>query len=264
MNSWIAVSRSEHATKHWRPRAGYEFAAAQQVVPVLVAELAKLVPHYALGFMLDEDETCQFVALLGLGGSRNLFVTHDHQWLCSYVPATLRAFPFALHNDSDGNKVFCISEAHLSDDINQPPLFNDAGELDKLSADSLNFITQCEQSRQMTIQACAALKGAGVIEPWPISINREGQEPLVINGLFRISETALSNLDADTFASLRTAGALAIAYAQILSMAQLEQLTQRAEYLAKAQKPVNPVDALGGLFGDEDAGTLNFDSLQDD
>lgn len=262
MSSWIAVSRTEHANKHWRPRSGYEFAAAEQAVSVVVAELSKLLPHYAMGFLQAEDGTYQLIALLGLGSGQNLYVTDNHQWLCSYVPAAMRVFPFALHNDSQGNRVFCVYDTHLSDDDSLPRLVNADGELDKLVAKSLDFITHCEQNRLVTTTACAALASAGVIEPWPVSINlQHSQEPLQINGLCRINEEALGKLDADVFVGLRTSGALVVAYAQLFSIAQLEQLTQRAEYLVKEKLKMAPAEGLDTLFSGDDAGSLNFDSL---
>ena len=262
MSSWIAVSRTEHANKHWRPRSGYEFAAAQQAVSVVVAELSKLLPHYAMGFLQAEDGAYQLIALLGLGSGQNLYVTDNHQWLCSYVPAAMRAFPFALHNDPAANRVFCIYDTHLNDDDSLPRLVNADGELDKLVAESLDFITQCEQNRLVTTAACAALASAGVIEPWPVSINRpQPQEPLQINGLCRINEEALGKLDADVFAGLRTSGALAVAYAQLLSMNQLSVLERLDQFHSEivSQQPANSGLGNVGFSLSEDEGSLMFD-----
>ncbi len=264
MGEWIAISRTQHAKKKYRPRAGYEFAAKQQVVPVMLAELARLLPHYALGFMQAEDATYHLVALAGLGGERNLYITHDHLWLCNYVPAALRAFPFAMHNDSAGNKIFCLLDSHLSDDEEHPSLFNAEGELDKLAAEHLNFVSQCENNRQITATACAALAKVGLIKPWAISINRpEAQEPLQVNGVHRIDEEAMAKLDAVAFADLRKSGALAIAYAQIFATVQLEQLTLRLEYFAKEKLEKADLAGLGSLLNTDSGGSLNFDFLNE-
>ena len=123
-------------------------------------------------------------------------------------------------------------------------------------------MTQCEQNRQLTDTAAAALATAGIIEPWPISIGRgEGQEPLKINGMHRINEEALNKLDAEALSGLRASGALVLAYAQLFSIAQMDQLTNRAEYLARAKEQASPSAGLSGLFSNEDSGSLNFDAF---
>ena len=46
MPNWIALSPSQHGGKHYLPREGYSFAAEQQVIPILLAELSNLIPYY--------------------------------------------------------------------------------------------------------------------------------------------------------------------------------------------------------------------------
>ena len=262
MSSWVPVSRTQHAKSRWRPRTGYEHAADHQVLPIMIAELARLVPYYVLGFIKREDESYQAVALVGLGGPRNVYVNPDSLWLCDYVPAAIRGFPFSLQHDADGNSIFCIYDEYLADDKDFPHIFVDDGKLEPQAAKALEFLNQCEGNRRVTDKATTELAAADVIEPWPISIGRgEGKEPLKISGLHRINEEALNKLDAQPFADMRLSGALPLAYAQLLSMAQMSQLTSRAEYLAKASKQVSHDAGLSDLFSNEDTGSLNFDAF---
>lgn len=262
MHSWTALSREDHAKSHWRPRSGFTFAAQQQIVPVILAELAKMLPHYPLGFVKNESDTYQAVALVGLGGERNLYVDDGSKWLCSYVPAILRSYPFALQKDSAENAVLCIDRDFICDDAAFPRLFEDNGELEVKTSEVLQFVSQCEQNRQLTNTASDALATAGVIEPWPISVERgENEPPLKINGMHRVNEEALNKLDAEALGGLRTSGALALAYAQMYSTAQIEQLTKRAEYLAQVDQQSSPPEGLSDLFSNEDSGSLNFDAF---
>ena len=62
-----------------------------------------------------------------------------------------------------------------------------------------------------------------------------------VNGLYRVDEQALNALDAETYATLQGAP-MQLAYGQLYSMAQVEQLTQRAalqDKLADAHPPAN-------------------------
>lgn len=262
MSSWVAVSRQEHATIHWRPRSGFEFAAAQQAVPIIMAELSKLLPHYVLGFVKTDNDSFQAVALVGLGGERNVYTTSDSKWMCSYVPATLRAYPFAQFNSPEGDSILCIDDAFLTTDTVHPRLFGNDGELEQRATEMRDLVAQCEQNRQLTVQACSALAEAQVIEHWPISISRgNGKEPLKIEGMYRINEKELNSIDADTLAFLRNSGALPLAYAQLFSIGQTSQLTQRAEYLAKQNEQASPASDLSNLFSSENTGSLNFDAF---
>jgi hypothetical protein len=262
MNSWVALSRSDHAKSHWQARNGYEHAARMQVIPILLAELAKLVPHYVLGFVKNNDDSYQAAALVGLGGDRNVYVTNDAKWLCDYIPAGIRGYPFSLYYNDDGKSIICIEESHLSADPGLPRLFKDNGELETEAAEILNFVNQRDANRQVTDKAVADLADTGLIEPWPISIGRgEGQEPLSISGFYRISEDKLNNTAALSFTRLRKSGALPLAYAQLFSMAQLGQLTTRAEYLLNNSQQQTPLSELSGLFSEDTSGSLNFDAF---
>ncbi|MCG7600458.1 SapC family protein [Halomonas sp. McH1-25] len=258
MSQWIAVSRTEHVDKYFWPRQGYGFAAQDQVVPVLIAELTKLLPHYALAF-IQQGEGYQPVALTGLAGERNLYVHSDGRWLASYVPSVLRGYPFRMANTDNGQQVLAIEQDSLTDEPSAQPLFDEQGKLAEKVQQTLNFLTQCDQNRQVTAAACQALSQAGVIEAWPLTLERgEGQEPVKVQGLYRISEKALNELDAEPFANLRSHGALPLAYAQLLSMSQLSQLSERVKFHAQHHASQPATDSLDELFGEGD-GDLTFD-----
>lgn len=259
MPHWIALSTTDHAESLYWPRDGYHFASDQQVVPVLLAELGKLLPHYALGFV-KEGERYQPVAITGLGQG-NLYLHPEGKWLGNYVPAALRGYPFRLADNEQGEKVVCIADDHLTDEPSAKPLFDDEGNVAKTVSDTLEFLKQCEQSRQVTAACVQKLADAGVIEEWPLQIGRgEGQEPLKVNGLYRISEQSLNSLDAETLHGLR-GGPLSLAYAQMLSTHQLGELTKRAEMLAKVGSTDEVPENLDSVFdSDDDDLMFDFDS----
>lgn len=263
MSSWIALSRTEHANKHWRPRDGYGFAATQQIVPIMLDELAALLPHYVLAFALTETGDYQAVALLGVGGKRNLYVTPDGKWLGSYVPAEFGGFPFALLKSSEEQKVFCIDESFLSDNEKHPRLFDSEGQLEGQAGETFNFISRREGIRLATTKATAELARSKVIEPWPIKITTpDDLNPININGLHKLNEEALNKLDAHQFSELRGSGALALAYAQLFSTSQMQKLAERSKYLDHAKAQGTNLAGMDNLFNNEDSGSLNFDAFE--
>lgn len=257
MPQWIALSRTQHADHFYLPRQGYTFAVNQAVAPVLLAELPKLLPHYALGF-IQQEAGYQAVALLSLDGQNNLYLHSDGRWLGNYVPASLRGYPFTLANTEDGQKALCVDQAHLSLEQGEP-LFDEEGNLTATVQRAVEFLNHCEQNRDQTQRSVNALVEAGVIEQWPLKLDRgEGQEPISVNGLFRVDEKALNALEADAYAQLR-GGPMALAHAQLFSMSQLNQLSERAKFHAQHATQEVPEDLDSVFDSGDDELTFDFD-----
>jgi hypothetical protein len=258
MPQWVALSKQGHATAHYAPREGYSFTAEKSVTPILLAELNKLLSHYVLGF-IAEGEGYRPVALLGIG-QKNLYLHPDGRWLGSYVPASLRGYPFAMATTEEQTSVLAIDEVALVEQ--GEPLFESEGQLAERVQKTLEFLNQCEQNRQVTQRAVAVLNDAGVIAPWSLKIERgEGQDPLMVNGLYRVDEAALNALEGEAYATLR-GGPMALAHAQLFSMSQLSQLSERAKFHAEhgatQEVPENLDSVLDGM--DDDDLSFDFDS----
>lgn len=259
MPDWLAISRTIHAKKHYLPGHRYAFASGQQVVPILMAELGKLLSHYVLAFIWQHG-LYKPVVLTGLGGGQNLYVNHDGKWLATYVPAFLRSHPFRLLFSEKRQKILCIHETHLVDNSQGEPLFDPDGHPTKPVQDTLNFLNECEINRRVTQAASAALAKAGVIKKWSFQIKQEqGQKPVQVGRLYKISEKALNNLNTAAFADLRNNGALGLAYAQIFSMNQVSQLTDRVKYHGRQKQSDMQELIVDQLFGDDDV--LGFDNI---
>lgn len=257
MTEWIVVSRTQHAHARYRPREGYRSAENLPVADVLLAELADLLPHYVLGF-IQRNECYQPVAVLSLDGQANVYLAPNGKWLGRYVPASLRGYPFALANADEGSKVLCVHQAHLATDQGEP-LFDDEGNLAVQVARTLNFLQQCDTNREATMAATRVLDNAGVIEPWPWQIaHGDPNQPVHVHGLYRINGEALSALDLDTYAGLR-GNPMALAHAQLFSMRQVNQLTQRAQLLAQQKAAARPRESLDDVFGDNDGFVFDFE-----
>lgn len=259
MPQWIPLSRTQHAESFYLPRQDNTFAASQVVTPILLAELNKLLPHYALGFV-KQGASFQAVALLGLDNQNNLYLDNEGRWRCSYTPAFLRGYPFTMASDQQNKKVFAIDQDYLSEE-HGVPLFDDAGRLSYKVQKSFEFINRCEHNRQLTVAAMQTLANTGVIEPWPIRVNLgEQRELFKVNGIYRVSEKTLNALDTETYASLSGAP-MALAHAQLFSMSQLKQLTEWATSSHVPQGghevPENLDSVLDGM--DDDDLEFNFD-----
>ncbi len=262
MITWSAVSRTDHARAYWQPSKDFAFVAGEQLIEVFITELSAVIPHYTLGFIRQgESEAFSLAVLLGVGGASNLYVNQDGTWMSSYIPATLKSFPFSLRTvDNNDQRVLCVAEEYLTDAVDAHAMFKN-NDLATDTARTLEFLEKCDKDRILTNIACQALDESGVIEPWPIKIDRGNElEPIALEGFYRINESALNALASEELTTLRNSGGLLIAYAQLLAQAQIKVLDSRAKYLADiAAAKDSQNDELAGMLEKED--TLNFDML---
>ena len=82
-----------------------------------------------------------------------------------------------------------------------------------------------ERDQLTTARAVSALADAGVIKPWPLTM-QVGNQQVAVSGLHSVDEVALDALDDATFLKLRKASSLVIAYGQLLSIVQVQGLAR--------------------------------------
>ena len=215
---------------------------------------------------MANQDTFQLLAITSLRSDSNLFVGADGRWLTDYVPASLRAYPFMLVKPDDSNDlVLCVDEeSDLVLEAGQGEAFFDVeGTSSQALKDVMSLLSNIERSRIVTQVAVDALQSEGLIQAWPLNI-QTGEQTLAVNGLYRIDEAGLNALPEDSFLRLRKVGALPVAYAQLLSMNQLAQLSTAAflqnqlqdKLAAKAaSQPVHDTEA---FFKLSDSGTIKF------
>lgn len=264
MPNYHAISSEHHGQKRWKRYSSYAFAAADAVAPLTAVELPSAMMSMPIAFV-ESDGCFVPVAVLGLQPGMNLFVTSDWRWVGNYIPAVFRAYPFRLANTEGGKQVLCIDEDSglISDGPAGESFFTAEGQPTQAIQDSLNFLSQLEQSRIATAAACAALQKHAVLRSWSITVKTGASEQQVA-GLHQIDEAALNALSGEAFLEIRQAGALPVAYCQLLSMQQLPRLGQLAEANAKAadqasQNLTSAADQNLAFFSNN--GTINFGGL---
>jgi hypothetical protein len=264
MTELAAITPERHAGKMWKKVSDNAFAAERTVIPLVGAELSKVVPAMPAGF-IKLDAGYQLVAITSLQPGTNLYVAPDGKWLGEYIPAALRAYPFQLaQQEGAENFILCINEASglvVENTEDGNAFFDDQDQPTQGIKDILNFLTKVEASRAVTQGAVNALADAGLITPWEINL-KQGEKVVPVEGLFSIDEAGLNKLDNEDFLTLRKAGGLALAYAQLLSMSQLavlERLGELQGQIVAKQTAQSEAANLSGFSLSEDEGSLTFD-----
>lgn len=256
MPQYTLITRAEFADKKWQRPTGFAQTRRDTLAPLVAQELPKAALVEPIGFTMHQDSILP-VALQGLTPGQNLLVTPEGKWRVNYIPAIYRGYPFALTQDKDGRHHLCIDvDSGLIGDSNGEPLFDEQGQPTESVRQILDFLQKVQQNRQLTEQICRLLQQHDLIEPWPITLaTAEGDKP--VQGLYRIREQNLNQLDDTAFLALRQAGALPLIYCQLLSMQHLEKLKQLAVRHAKQnQQPAVP--DIEQLFGDTNTDMFKF------
>jgi len=224
MPRFAVVSHERYGRKKWQRFKSYAFAAADALVPIVGAELARTAVSMPLAFS-EQSGHYTLVALLSPVPGHNLCVGPDGRWLGGpYIPAWLRLYPFRMLPQQDTDElVLCLDEESglvVERDAAGEEFFDREGKLSPALKAVSEALTVMERSRILTNLAVAALAQAGVIRPWQINL-RTDQGEKTISGLQHIDEAALHALPNDVFTKLRTPLALPIAYAQMFSEVRL-------------------------------------------
>lgn len=255
----VPLSLERHAGKAWLRFKDLAFARADAVVPVLDAEAALAASSMPLAFV-QTDGRYVLVAVLSLEPGRNVFIAPNSQWVGPYVPACFRVYPFRLLTPPGSDKaLLCVDEDSglLGATGTGEAFYDAAGNPSEAICGVFRHVELLERHRQATDVATAALADAGVLLPWDLKVRVGGAEKPVA-GLYRVDEAILSGLEGDRFLELRKAGALPIAYAQMISMGQirvLEELSRLHQHNTPALKAdlggLESLDSIFGLSNDE-------------
>ncbi|MFJ1300408.1 SapC family protein [Pseudomonadota bacterium AL_CKDN230030165-1A_HGKHYDSX7] len=255
MPKFVALSPSQHKDARWLLKTSYKFAGTDALVPVVAREAHKVLLDMPLAFARRPEGGFALMGVQGLVANTNLFVADDGRWTGRYIPAVYRGYPFALGRTDDGREVLCfdVESGQLSDDGGER-FFEDNGEPASKVAGMLSFHEAVTLNRRQTNFACDVLEKHGLIQPWEINLELASGTNR-IGGLFRIDEAKLKQQSGDVLGALMQSHAMPLAYCQLLSMQQLEQLGIRARARSAAGKAALSTDQYGDI---------NLDFLNDD
>ncbi|KAB1068738.1 SapC family protein [Methylobacterium planeticum] len=235
MSSIQPLSRERHAGLRWRRFSGYGFTATTAVAPLAAAEVGKAALALPLAFV-ERESGWTLAAVLSLLPGQNLYVAPNGNWIVAYVPAAFRAYPFRVAWNEAVQPVLCVDEASglVVESGEGETFFDESGEPSASVEQVWAFLQETAKGEAVLANACGKLHAAGVIEPWPITIQgADGAQQ--VTGLHRINELAMNGLDDAAFGQLRRTGVVGVAYAQLLSMGNLSTLGELAQARAQAE-----------------------------
>jgi len=218
----LPLTAEKQTTLLLAPTTDWRFSANELLVPLAYTEMADAAREYPLVFLKDKPLV---YALLGFEQGTNAYVADDGRWRAHYLPARLRAYPFALAPVPEQAGRFAIvmdADAPQLQQAQGEPLFVDGRPGPVLAARKalLEAMAQAEPATRRMVQA---IRAAGLLVDRAVQVREPTLERPALGGFQVIDEHKLNALPDAAFATLRKEGALPLVYAHLLSMANLRQ-----------------------------------------
>ncbi|QQP97044.1 SapC family protein [Lysobacter enzymogenes] len=217
----LRIRTSEHNAR---------FAASLNSVPVATVEFPSAANEYAIVFAKLANGDFLPAVLVGLRNQQNLYVDDSARWRRGYVPAFLRQYPFVLAEDRDsGTVTVCVDMAYdgLSEDEGEPLFGDDGADTENLTR-AMGFLQDLHNEFKRTAMFAAKLKELDLLEERVIRFGNGEQPQAELNGVYAVSEEKLMKLDDAQLPELFRTGALGLIYTHLLSMRNLERLSELA------------------------------------
>lgn len=239
----LTVSPETLADQGVRPISDYYFAANQMVMELVHSELTSAIAAMPLAFNHSpRSGQTHLVALLSLTSGSNNFVTPDGRWCAAYKPELLRGYPFAMGNlpDQPDQPLLCIDSTCLtSANEDHPALFTANDTPSAALQEQIEFWQAHAAARSLTRRLASELNAAGLLHPWNLTVLVDEQETR-FEGLLKVDEDALHNLEPQRLSELAKSGALVLAYGQMLSLGRMDVLRSagnlRVDHLKKRRE----------------------------
>ena len=226
--------------------ADFKFASETNSIPLAAVEFVDTAREYPIAFTGNAGGPMFPIALIGVRHNENLYLTADSRWDARYVPAFVRRYPFVLaeKQGADDFNVY-LDEAYGGFDApGGERLFTDAGEHTPLLKQALEFLSTYQGEIKSTRLFVERLQTLDLLVPRVIEVVRNGQAPLVLEGISVVDEQRLGALSDAALLALVRDGYLALIYAHLSSLGNVSQLAERLDLrVASEESAVKPAMA---------------------
>jgi len=220
-----AIDIQKHAALRFQPVDHYAFAETLTVAPISAFEVTEAGKYYPLIFPTEGPPTLLALFSLNTQG-RNHFIDANGQWTVPYVPAHVRRYPFALGGTEPKAQRMVLMLDRAA------PHFQGDGELlftadDKLGPTlekALNFLKNFQQHMLTTEKLLQPLQETGILVQRRMELKRQGQVIGQTPAFRTVDPKKLSELDDATLAGWVRNGLLAVIYAHLHSLSNVQAL----------------------------------------
>lgn len=233
----VPLTYAQHQHLKLNPLVDFDFASGMHLAALTVHEFMRAAAIYPIVFIPDGD-TYKPVALTGLQPQENVFVNSDGQWQASYIPASIRRYPFALvKTPTDGEYSIYLDAESTNLKVSEgEAIFAAEDEFSEPFTKLTEMLKEHQVSDVLTQDFCQRLQQLGLLAPLKIGY-QIGDQGHNLEGCYVINEQAFNELAEVDFAQFKERGYLPAIYAQGISMGQVERLVALKQQQSSAPKP---------------------------
>jgi hypothetical protein len=228
----VVPFQKTHKVRLLAPSEAPEFVRQGSAIPISHSEFGVAGRHYPIVFISD-GKTYNAVAVVGIAGNENLFVS-DGRWAGdAYMPAYARRYPFCMakvnvNSVEQQNRLICVEQSAL--DEGGEALFDAQGQPTPKWQEFERLLGEYEADLERTREMCAILADYGLLEPFTMQAKlkpEKGGAAMQLGGMHRVAEKNLENLNAAQLKNLVRRGAMARIYIHLLSLEHFGKLLDR-------------------------------------
>jgi hypothetical protein len=226
----VALNKETHRNHKLKPISDLNFTADMQTIPVVPTEFVEAAKEYPIVFVKPSptSDEMQPMLLLGLKNGENLYAKKDGTWDARYIPAFIRRYPFIFATTGNDQYTLCVDSDYSGfSESEGTPLF-DGNEESAFLKELLSFVTNYHRDAQMTPQFVAKLQALDLLEERNLKAEMKDGREFTVRGFYVVNEDKLVKLDAAQAHELFTAGALALVYAHLISLSNMNRLVDMA------------------------------------
>ncbi|MBS0336640.1 MAG: SapC family protein [Proteobacteria bacterium] len=207
------------------------FVRDLNAIPISYAEFAKVARSYPIVFTSgDQGATFSPVAVLGMTGGENLFVSKDAWAENTYVPAYARRFPFCMarvtaNGIEQRDRLICVEKAYVAE--SGESMFDSKGEPSARWKEIERLLSEYEADLERSRELCGILGDYGLLESFTMQATLNKGGPLQLAGMYRVDEKKIEDLNSSQLKNLVKKGVMGRIYAHLLSLDNFSNLLER-------------------------------------
>jgi hypothetical protein len=231
----VPLDREKHRALHvdrQRMVTDLSPAAALNSFFVNAVEFADACREYPLVFVRagqDDKGQPEFapVAVFGLAQGENLFL-EGKRWLADYLPAQLRAYPFAMARLDNQQYAVCIDHTWPGfSDTQGTALFEADGQPSAYLTEMQQYLEKLETEMRRTRAFCAKLHELDLLQSMRFDATLPDGEKLTVDGFLALDEKKVAALPDATVLELHKNGILALIHLHQASLGNMRRLLER-------------------------------------
>ncbi|HEY0973212.1 MAG TPA: SapC family protein [Solimonas sp.] len=227
----VPLDRHRHAGLGFVTEPDYRWAASLNAVFINAAEFFKAALDYPIAFAREPGSGEYLpMAILGLKSRQNLYVDAHGRWREHvYLPSYVRRYPFCIAELPAGpqrpqaQRLVCVDERGLTAE-SRKPLFDTNGASTPAWEPIHKLMEAMEGALQQTRVLAHRLEALDLLVPFDAMALPKKGERTRLQGLYRVDETRLADVQARDVRTLLRKGELRAVYAHLLSLENFGRL----------------------------------------